>query len=175
MIAFLGLGSNLGDREANLRRAVAGLRLIDPSLRVSSVYATRPVGGPPQGTYLNAVVRLVTELSARRLLGVAHELERQAGRVRTVADGPRTLDVDLLVYGDEQIGESDLVVPHPRMNERAFVLAPLEELAPDLVPPGWRDRLGGAAAVDTAVQKVGTLSGSLTRPAPEEGLDWKRG
>ena len=137
---------------------MARLRSIDPSLSVSSVFSTSPVGGPPQGPYLNAVVRLVTDLSARRLLALAHDLEQEAGRVRTVRNGPRTLDVDLLLYGDEQIDEPDLVVPHPRLHERAFVLAPLEELAPELVPPAWRDELGGVAEVDRSVRKVGTLS-----------------
>jgi 2-amino-4-hydroxy-6-hydroxymethyldihydropteridine diphosphokinase len=103
-------------------------------VNVSPVYETDPVGGPPgQDPYLNVVVELATELSPRELLEVAGRLERAAGRVRTEKDGPRTLDVDVLLVGDRQIDEPDLVVPHPRMWERRFVLAPLADLAPDLV------------------------------------------
>lgn len=142
--AFLGLGSNLGDRLAYLRQAVAGLADV---VRVSSVYETDPVGGPEnQGAYLNAVVELDTELSARELLEVAQDLEAAAERVRLERWGPRTLDVDVLLVGEESIDEPDLVVPHPRMWERAFVLVPLAELAPDLVPspPSGTDvRLAG--------------------------------
>jgi 2-amino-4-hydroxy-6-hydroxymethyldihydropteridine diphosphokinase len=160
VIAYLGLGSNLGDREVHLRGAVTSLRALDPGLTVSSLFATLPIGGPPQPPYLNCVVRLSTDLPARELLSVAQCLERHADRVRTVRNGPRTLDVDVLLYGEDEIDEPDLVVPHPRMAERAFVLAPLEELAPELVPAGWRHALGGEAAVRRAVRKVGTLFSS---------------
>lgn len=141
MRAFLGLGSNLGDRLAHLERAVAGL----PDLvAVSPVYETAPVGGPPgQGPYLNAVAELATDRSPRELLAVARRLEEEAGRVRTVEHGPRTLDVDVLLVGDLRVGEPDLTVPHPRLWERRFVVAPLADLAPDLVPPGALERAGG--------------------------------
>jgi 2-amino-4-hydroxy-6-hydroxymethyldihydropteridine diphosphokinase len=129
--AFLGLGSNMGDRMALLRSAVASLPDV---VRVSPVYETDPVGGPPgQDPYLNVVVELATRLSPRELLELARGLEVLAGRVRTVKDGPRTLDVDVLLVGDQQVDEPDLTVPHPRMWERRFVLAPLADLAPDLV------------------------------------------
>jgi 2-amino-4-hydroxy-6-hydroxymethyldihydropteridine diphosphokinase len=130
--AFLGIGSNLGDRLAHIRRAVSAM----PGLvSVSQVYESVPVGGPPgQGPYLNAVAELRTELSPRGLLELAQWLERDAGRVRAERWGPRTLDVDVLLVGDERVEEPDLVVPHPRMWERAFVLVPLGELAPELVP-----------------------------------------
>ena len=127
MRAYLGLGSNLGDRRAHLRAAVAALPDV---VAVSPVYETDPVGGPPgQGPYLNLVVALETNLSARELLDVAHSLEDAAGRVRKERDGPRTLDVDVLLVGDLCVDEPDLVVPHPRMWERRFVLAPLADLA----------------------------------------------
>ena len=141
--AFLGLGSNLGDRWAHLRAAVAGLPDV---VRVSSVYETDPVGGPEQGPYLNLVVELDTELSARALLAVARRLEEGAGRVRAERWGPRTLDVDVLLVDDVVIDEPDLQVPHPRMWGRAFVLVPLAEVAPDLgpEPPGGTEvRLAG--------------------------------
>ena len=127
MRAYLGLGSNLGDRRAHLRTAVAALPDV---VAVSPVYETDPVGGPPgQGPYLNLVVALETDRSPRDLLDLAHSLEDAAGRVRKERDGPRTLDVDVLLVGDLCVDEPDLVVPHPRMWQRRFVLAPLADLA----------------------------------------------
>ncbi|MCU1373467.1 MAG: 2-amino-4-hydroxy-6-hydroxymethyldihydropteridine diphosphokinase [Actinomycetia bacterium] len=132
MRAFLALGSNLGEREALLRQAVASM----PDLvAVSPVYETDPVGGPEQGAYLNAVVELDTERSPRELLELCRALEAEADRVRIERWGPRTLDVDVLLVGDLTVAEPDLEVPHPRMWERRFVLAPLADLAPDLVTP----------------------------------------
>ena len=158
MIAYLALGSNLGDRWSHLRQAVAGLQELDPRLTVSSVYETAPVGGPDdQVPYLNCVVALETALEPLQLLAFAQGLETAAGRVRTVRDGPRTLDVDVLL-ADSIVTESpELTVPHPRMYERGFVLAPLEELAPSLVPPGWRSTVPGADRLDRDVRRVGTL------------------
>jgi 2-amino-4-hydroxy-6-hydroxymethyldihydropteridine diphosphokinase len=117
---------------------------------VSGVYETDPVGGPEQGPYLNAVVAIDTELSARELLALAHRLEDDAQRVREERWGPRTLDVDVLLVGDERVDEPDLVVPHPRMRERGFVLAPLHDVAPDLFDApadGWP----GVRRVDIAL------------------------
>lgn len=129
--AFLSLGSNLGDRRAYLR-AAAG-RLPDV-VGVSNLYETDPVGGPPgQGAYLNCVVELLTALTPRELLAVAQAAETAAARVRVERWGPRTLDVDVLLVGEEKVDEADLTVPHPRMWERGFVLAPLADLAPELV------------------------------------------
>ena len=133
--AFLALGSNLGDRRSYLRDAVAALPDV---VAVSPVYETDPVGGPEgQGAYLNLVVELDTQLSPRQLLELGQRLEAAAQRVRGERWGPRTLDVDVLLVGDEQVDDPDLIVPHPRMWERAFVLVPLADLAPDLVdaPP----------------------------------------
>jgi len=139
--AFLGLGSNLGDRWKYLRDAVASL---PDAVAVSPVYETSPVGGPEgQGQYLNCVVELSTDLGPRELLGVAQGLEAAAGRERVERWGPRTLDVDVLLVDDLVVNEPDLVVPHPRMWERRFVLAPLADLAPDLVPDGWEARVAG--------------------------------
>jgi len=142
--AYLGLGSNLGDRAAHLRRAVDALGStpgID-MLAVSPVYETTPVGGPPQPDYLNAVVAIDTSLSPRQLLEVAQRLEAGADRVRSVRWGPRTLDVDVLLVGDAVVDEADLVVPHPRMTERAFVLVPLADL-----DPRWRAHVPRGASV----------------------------
>jgi 2-amino-4-hydroxy-6-hydroxymethyldihydropteridine diphosphokinase len=147
--AFLSLGSNLGDRRSYLRSAVAGLPDV---IAVSSLYETEPVGGPPsQPSYLNAVVELNTERSARELLDIAHSLEETATRVRGERWGPRTLDVDVLLVGDSEIDEEDLQVPHPRMWERRFVLEPLSELAPDLVSPEDLTSAGGA------VRRIGRI------------------
>jgi 2-amino-4-hydroxy-6-hydroxymethyldihydropteridine diphosphokinase len=159
--AYLGLGSNMGDRIGNIARAVDALRKVDPSLAVSPVYESAPLGGPAgQARYLNCVVRLEIGLSARELLVLARSLEETAGRVRTVPNGPRTLDVDVLLVDDLRISEPDLVVPHPRMTERGFVLAPLEDLDASKVPPGWRDRLAESDPVSLDLQMVGTLEGS---------------
>lgn len=140
--AFLGLGSNMGDRPANLCSAVTAIRgaVAPAEVAVSALYETAPVGGPPQDDYLNAVVAFDTASTARELLRLCSELENAAGRVREERFGPRTLDVDVLLLGDVRVDEPDLVVPHPRMNERAFVLAPLRDVAPDRVeapPDGW--------------------------------------
>ena len=133
--AYLALGSNLGDRLAYLQGAVNALDATGgvAVVAVSRVYETEPVGGPEQGAYFNAVVAVETTLDARSLLRLARRLEDDADRVRAEHWGPRTLDVDILLHGDAAINETDLVVPHPRMWERGFVLAPLRDVAPDLV------------------------------------------
>jgi dihydroneopterin aldolase/2-amino-4-hydroxy-6-hydroxymethyldihydropteridine diphosphokinase len=148
---FVGVGSNIGDRRKHLRGAVAGLPGV---VAVSQVYETEPLGGPPgQRPYLNLVVELDTDLAPRQLLDVARGLEAQAGRRRTVPWGPRSLDVDILLVGDAVVDEDDLVVPHPRMWQRRFVVEPLAELAPGLVPDEVRQRAGGQ------VRAVGRLTG----------------
>ena len=130
----MALGSNLGDRMAYLRGAVDGFDDVDG---VSDVYETKPVGGPEQGAYLNMVVRLRTAASARELLAQCRARELEAGRVRVVRWGPRTLDADLLWVDGERVDTPDLVVPHPRMHERDFVLVPLADVGPDLLPDGY--------------------------------------
>jgi 2-amino-4-hydroxy-6-hydroxymethyldihydropteridine diphosphokinase len=141
--AYLGLGSNLGDRLDHLAAAVAGLAADDRSrvVAVSPVYETSPVGGPAQPDYLNAVVALDTDRSARELLELGQDLEAAADRVRAERWGPRTLDVDVLVVTGETVHEPDLEVPHPRLRDRGFVLAPLHDLDPvlagDVPPGGW--------------------------------------
>lgn len=158
---FFGLGSNLGDRMANLQTAVRRLRELDIGLSVSPLYETAPLGGPEgQDRFINCVVRLRTDLDARELLDLAHVLEADAGRVRTARNGPRTLDVDILIFGDEQIAEPDLIVPHPRMFERGFVLAPLEDLDRSRVPAGWRERLAETDPVSLDIRRVGSLESS---------------
>lgn len=136
--AFLGLGSNLGDRAATLRAAITALDAA-PGVRVtriSSLYETPPWGPVPQGPYLNACIGVETTLSARALLELGLAIERDHGRERAIRWGPRTLDIDLLLYGSDHVDEDGLIVPHPRMAERAFVLVPLAEIAPELESGG---------------------------------------
>ena len=141
MRAFLGMGSNLGARGRYLAEAVSSLSGV---VGVSPVYGTDPVGGPGgQPAYLNLVVEIDTDLTPRELLGVCHRLEAAAGRVREERWGPRTLDVDILLIDAVEVREPDLRVPHPRMRQRAFVMAPLADLAPDVVDPDWRQHAEG--------------------------------
>jgi len=138
--AFLGLGSNLGDRVAYLRAAVEA---VPDLVATSPVYETDPFGGPDQRAFLNLVVELDTDLDARALLGVCQGLEAAAHRVRSERWGPRTLDVDVLWVEGEEVDEPDLAVPHPRLWQRRFVLAPLADIAPDLVSPADVAAAGG--------------------------------
>ncbi len=163
--AFVGLGSNLGDRDAKLAfglRSIAELRGVVVAA-ASGVYETRPLG-PPQADYLNAVLELRTALSAQQLLGCLLAIERKAGRLRprdaSERCGPRTLDLDLLLYADQQIREPDLEVPHPRLHERAFVLIPLCALAPELRHP----RLGDS--IRTLRARLCDLDRAGVRPWP---------
>ncbi len=145
--AFLGMGSNMGDSHQLLVTAIDNLPDVQA---VSGVYETAPIGGPTQDPYLNLVVEIHTSLEPYELLGVCQDLEQEARRVRTVRWGPRTLDVDVLLYGELQLADADLTIPHPRMYERAFVLYPLAELATEMLPLGWE-----AAVEDQAIQRLG--------------------
>lgn len=131
----VGLGSNLGDRWAQLRAAVRGLAELGHLVSVSTVFETEPVGGPPQGPFLNAAARLRTEVELERLLEGLLGLERAAGRVRRERWGPRTLDLDVLWAAGVHHVAPQLTVPHPRLCERAFALIPLVEVAPDACDP----------------------------------------
>jgi 2-amino-4-hydroxy-6-hydroxymethyldihydropteridine diphosphokinase len=131
--AYVGLGANLGDREASIRRAAEALG----ARRLSTIRETEPWGYVDQPRFLNAVAELETELPPRALLDRLLEVERDLGRTREGPRyGPRTIDLDLLLYGDERVEERGLTVPHPRLHERAFVLEPLAELDPGIVVPG---------------------------------------
>ena len=153
IISYIALGSNLGNRLEHLQ---IGAQLLESQrgIRItgkSRIFETEPVGGPDhQGAYLNAVLRLESRYSARDLLNILLETELQRGRVRSERWGPRTLDLDLLIHGFEIIDEPGLIVPHPRLHERAFVLEPLADLAPNLEIPGLR----------TTVQELRTRVGS---------------
>ncbi|VFN06837.1 MAG: 2-amino-4-hydroxy-6-hydroxymethyldihydropteridinediphosphokinase [Candidatus Kentron sp. G] len=140
VIAYIGVGANLGDPGATVRAALTTLRELPetkPS-SVSSLYRTSPLGPPGQPDFINAVAAIHTELSPLVLLSSLQSIEHRYGRVRDhVRWGPRTLDLDLLLYGDSRITEKVLTVPHSGLHERAFVLVPLYEIAPDLVIPGY--------------------------------------
>jgi GTP cyclohydrolase-4 len=132
---YLGLGSNLGDRKHNLARA---LELLSQHLKieqVSSIYETEPVGYEQQPLFLNAVCRISTGLNPEKLLRLAKETEAKLGRTPSFPNAPRPIDIDILLYGDKVLSNKELTIPHPRLAERAFVLVPLAEIAPDLVHP----------------------------------------
>ena len=137
--AYIAIGSNLGDRTRTIQSAIDSVAALDQTelVRVSSIIETEPVGPDGQGAYLNGVLCVVTEMNARALLDALLEIEREHGRDRDREQrwGARTLDLDLLVFGDQVLDEPGLCVPHPRLHERSFVLIPLSEIAPDLSIP----------------------------------------
>lgn len=160
--AIVGLGSNLGDRAAHLRAALAAL---GPIVAQSQLFETDPVGGPAgQGRYLNMVAVAKTRLDPFAFHRLCLRTEAEAGRERLVPSGPRTLDIDLLFYDDVRIDSPTLTVPHPRYAARRFVLAPLSEVAPERCPPGWQDALPPAG-----VHARGPLPPpeTQTQPGPE--------
>jgi len=136
--AFIGLGANLGEPEVQVRRALSALAAIPKTrlLAASSLYRSPPLGYAAQPDFVNAVAGIETELSATALLEALLAIETRAGRTRDFPNAPRTLDLDLLLYAERVIAEPGLLVPHPRMHQRAFVLAPLAEIAPDAIVPG---------------------------------------
>lgn len=134
-VAYLALGSNVGDRLQHLRSGKDSLVRLGNIVAVSPVYDTEPVGTSDGDRFLNAVVAVRTQLSPEELLSKCLEIEQENGRTRTVQNAPRTLDIDILLYDDLQIENSDLTLPHPRMHERAFVLTPLADIASDVVHP----------------------------------------
>jgi len=129
--SYLSLGSNIGDREANLRAALDRLRPV----RVSPIYETEPVDYTNQAWFLNLAAEIRTDLFPRQLLSLTQRIERELGRVRTAPKGPRTLDIDILLFGNTVMLTKELEIPHPRMIERRFVLHPLADIAPDLRHP----------------------------------------
>ena len=136
--AFIGLGSNLDDPPAQIRRALQALAAMPETrlVRWSSLYRNPPAGYLDQPEFVNAVAEIETRLAPHDLLEQLLAIERAHGRVRDVPNGPRTLDLDILLYGEQTVHEPELTIPHPRMLERAFVLVPLAEIAPDAVVPG---------------------------------------
>jgi len=148
---YIGLGSNLNDPESQLKKAIISLEMVPSTtvVRTSSFYKSKPVGPQDQPDYINAVVELDTELSAQVLMDYLQGIENEQGRVREQKWGPRTLDLDILLYGDEIIQGDHLEIPHVEMHKRGFVLVPLDEISPDCVIPG-------VGSVQTLLQQVNT-------------------
>jgi 2-amino-4-hydroxy-6-hydroxymethyldihydropteridine diphosphokinase len=158
-IVYLGLGGNLGDRRANLRAALARLAPAAVVRAVSSLYETEPVGYRPQPDFLNAVARVETALSPWHLLEHLLAIEQALGRQRRFRDAPRPIDLDILFFDDLTMDEEGLVIPHPRLAERAFVLIPLVELAPDLGHPWLGRPVGELLAALPAAEAVRRVEG----------------
>ncbi len=148
---YIGLGSNLDDPQTQLKEAIISLEMIPSSsvVKTSSFYKSKPVGPQDQPDYINAVVELDTELSAQVLMDYLQGIENKQGRVRKQKWGPRTLDLDILLYGDEIIQGDSLEIPHVEMHKRGFVLLPLDEISPDCIIPG-------VGSVQTLLKKMNT-------------------
>ena len=159
---YLALGANLGDRRAGLRSAVGRLRDAVTVERLSSVYETEPAYLLDQPRFLNMALRGRTALDPHALLAVLKRIERDMGRAAGPRYGPRAIDLDILLFDDLALTAADLTIPHPRMAERPFVLAPLAEIAPGLVPPGWSRSIGELANVvhgnGDVLVRIGELS-----------------
>ena len=153
-VVYLSLGSNVGDRLANLQRAARRLHAEVMLTQVSSVYETEPVGYTEQPWFLNAVLEGFTELSPRELLRFALDIERALGRVRSFPNAPRTIDIDILLYGDEQIATPSLSIPHPRLTERGFTLCPLTEIAPLVEHPTTGKTMEAILATATGLEET---------------------
>lgn len=138
MRAFIGLGSNLGDRRKNIERAIEELkfsRMVEV-IKVSKIYETEPVGGPPQGKFLDAAAEIKTQLTPRTLLVLLKKVEQEVGRTPSeIRWGPREIDLDILLFGDLIVDEPDLKIPHPLLHQRSFILEPLCEIAPEVIHP----------------------------------------
>ena len=148
---YIGLGSNLDDPQSQLKKAIISLEIVPSTsvVKTSFFYRSKPVGPQDQPDYINAVVELATELSARVLLDYLQGIENEHGREREIKWGARTLDLDILLFGDEIIQDDCLVIPHIEMHKRGFVLLPLDEISPDCMIPG-------IGAVSSLLQKINT-------------------
>ena len=133
--AYIGLGSNLGDKEDNIKKAIDLMKEKCKILEVSSLYKTEPVGYKNQDWFLNCTVEIKINFLPHELLIFLKSIEKKLGRVKTIKNGPRTIDLDILFYGNEVIKTNNLTIPHPRLHERLFVLEPLKEICPELVHP----------------------------------------
>jgi len=157
---YLGLGSNLGDRKANLEKALQFLGQTLSVEQISSVYETHPMGNEEQPLFLNAVCRVATDIGPFQLLSLIKGIEVALDRVPSFSNAPRPIDIDILLYGNLIIEAAELVIPHPRLEERAFALVPLAEIAPDLIHPvsgrSIQDLMSGVQG-QAGVSKIGKL------------------
>jgi 2-amino-4-hydroxy-6-hydroxymethyldihydropteridine diphosphokinase len=160
-VIYLALGSNLGDRRANLAAAITRLRAQVAVEQISAIYESEPAYVDDQPRFLNAVLRGHTHLPPEALLAFLKAIERELGRVAGPRFGPRLIDLDILLYADIVIATDHLTIPHPRMAERPFVLVPLAEIAPDLAPPGWTATVGELAGTVRGHGDVRALVGRL--------------
>jgi len=139
-VVYIALGSNLGNRQENIQSAIALIRKNAVTVKkVSTVIETDPVGGPPQGKYLNAVIECQTSLTASQLLKTLQSIEQKLGRERTLKNGPRTIDLDILLYDNLKVSTDELTIPHPRMFKREFVMKPLKEIAPQILEKNFNE------------------------------------
>ena len=155
---FIGLGSNLGDREDNLRRAIELLKQKMKLVKISTLYESEPMYVKDQPWFVNCVAEFETKLTPKELLDYLREIERKLGRQESGRYGPRSIDLDILFYGNEVVEEDDLKIPHPRIQERRFVLVPLEEIDPDYIHPVYRSSIATLLAnlkSNELVRKVG--------------------
>jgi 2-amino-4-hydroxy-6-hydroxymethyldihydropteridine diphosphokinase len=158
---FIGLGSNLGDREDNLRRAIELLRQKMKLVKVSSFYESEPMYVKDQPGFVNCVAKFETDLTPKELLEYLHEIERKLGRQKSVRYGPRTIDLDIVFYGNEVVEEGDLKIPHPMIQERRFVLVPLVEIDPDYIHPIYRSSVSTLLASLKSNESVRKLEQSI--------------
>lgn len=135
---FIGIGSNLGDKEGNIRKAVDFLKEKCNVIKVSSLYKAEPIDYKDQDMFLNCVIHIKTDFSAKDLLVFLHSIENRLGRERNIVNGPRTIDLDILFYDALVLNDTNLIIPHPRLHERKFVLVPLVEITPDFMHPIFR-------------------------------------
>jgi 2-amino-4-hydroxy-6-hydroxymethyldihydropteridine diphosphokinase len=134
-IVFLGLGSNIGDKEEHINKALTLISEFNEVKKISHIYLTEPVGNINQEWFLNCVVEIETEIDPKKLLSSIKSIERKLGRTKTVKNGPRSIDIDILFYGDFVVKTKNLVIPHPLIQERLFVLQPMMDVNPDFVHP----------------------------------------
>ncbi|MEK7623613.1 MAG: 2-amino-4-hydroxy-6-hydroxymethyldihydropteridine diphosphokinase [Patescibacteria group bacterium] len=153
-VVYLSLGSNLGDRHASLQQAVDELKKLGSIEAMSDWYETEPVGNTEQPWFINGVIKLVTGIEPDQLLTKIHEIEMRLGRVRDTPWGPRTIDIDLLLYDNLVLNTDILTLPHPRLHERRFVLIPLTEIAPNLIHPVLRKSIRELLATTTDTSNV---------------------
>ena len=132
---FIGIGSNIWNKEENIRKAIGSIKEKCKILRISSLYETEPIGYKKQNWFLNCAIEIETEFEPLELLNFLQSIEKKMGRVKTIKNGPRIIDLDILFYDNKVINEKGLAVPHPRLHERLFVLEPLKEIAPEFVHP----------------------------------------